>query len=131
MRKRDCLLHLLLTLAALVWDTFAFIGLGLRSKSALMAENLFLRKQLALYLERQVKPRRANDATRLTMVFCFQTVSLEGGSGQLQAENFPPLAPAGVPPVVAMEVPTPRSAPDSSGSPKADRGHGQGQSHLG
>ena len=69
MRKRDCLLHLLLTLAALVWDTFAFIGLGLRSKSALMAENLFLRKQLALYLERQVKPRRANDATRLTMVF--------------------------------------------------------------
>jgi len=69
MRKRDCLVHLLLTLAALVRDTLTFIGLGLRSRSALMAENLFLRKQLTLYLERQVKPRRANDATRLTMVF--------------------------------------------------------------
>ena len=27
-----------------------------------MAENLFLRQQLVLYLERKVKPRRANDA---------------------------------------------------------------------
>ena len=35
---------------------------------ALVAENLFLRKQLALYLERKVKPRRASDA-RLTLVF--------------------------------------------------------------
>jgi len=29
---------------------------------------LFLRKQLALYLERQVTPRRADDATRITLV---------------------------------------------------------------
>ena len=68
MRKRDGLLPLLLTLGALVRDTLTFIGLGLRSRSALMAENLFLRKQLALYLERQVKPRHASDATRLTLV---------------------------------------------------------------
>ena len=67
MRKRDCLSHLLLTLAALVRDTLTFIGLGVRSRSALMAENLFLRKQLALYLEREVKPRGASDATRLTI----------------------------------------------------------------
>ena len=32
------------------------------------AENLFLRKQLALYLERHVKPRRAKVATRLALV---------------------------------------------------------------
>jgi putative transposase len=32
------------------------------------AENLFLRKQLAFYRERQVKPRRADDATRITLV---------------------------------------------------------------
>ena len=69
MRKRDCLSYLLLTLAALVRDTLTFIGRGVRSRPALMAENLFLRKQLALYLEREVKPRRASDATRLTMVF--------------------------------------------------------------
>jgi putative transposase len=39
-----------------------------QSRSALAAENLFLRKQLALYQERQVRPGRATDATRLTMV---------------------------------------------------------------
>jgi putative transposase len=42
--------------------------LGLRSHAHLAAENLFLRKQLALYLEREVKPRRATNATRLTLV---------------------------------------------------------------
>ena len=42
--------------------------LTLRSRTQLAAENVFLRKQLALYLERQVKPRRADDATRITLV---------------------------------------------------------------
>jgi hypothetical protein len=34
----------------------------------LAAENLFLRKQLALYQERRVKPRRADDALRIALV---------------------------------------------------------------
>jgi hypothetical protein len=38
----------------------------MRSRAHLAAENLFLRKQLALYVERGVKPRRADDATRIT-----------------------------------------------------------------
>src|SRR5689334_9604314 len=38
-----------------------------RSPRALAAENLFLRKQLALFQERQVKSHRANDATRWMM----------------------------------------------------------------
>jgi putative transposase len=53
---------------ALLLDALRFIRLSLRLRYALAAENLFLRKQLALYLERQVKPRRAKDATRLTLV---------------------------------------------------------------
>jgi hypothetical protein len=40
----------------------------MRSHAQLAAENLFLRKQLALYIERQVKPRRADDATRIALV---------------------------------------------------------------
>jgi putative transposase len=40
----------------------------LRPHVQLAAENLFLRKQLALYLERQVKPRRADNATRIALV---------------------------------------------------------------
>ena len=39
-------------------DLFRFLVLGLRSKSSLAAENLFLRKQLAFYQERRIKPRR-------------------------------------------------------------------------
>jgi len=44
------------------------LGSSLRSRTALVAENLFLRKQLALYRERQVKPRRASDPVRLALV---------------------------------------------------------------
>ena len=39
----------------------------LRSPRALAAENLFLRKQLALFQERRVKPHRATDSTRGVM----------------------------------------------------------------
>ena len=42
--------------------------LGMRSHTRLAAENLFLRKQLAFYAERRIKPRRLDDATRLTLV---------------------------------------------------------------
>ena len=41
--------------------------LRLRSPLALAAANLFLRKQLALFQERRVKPHRAPDATRWVM----------------------------------------------------------------
>ena len=39
----------------------------MRSRRALAAENLFLRKRLALFQERKVKARRADDATRWMM----------------------------------------------------------------
>ncbi len=61
-------------LVGLASDLVRFVGTGLRSRTALAAENLFLRKQLALYRERQVKPRRASDPLRLTLVLltrCF------------------------------------------------------------
>jgi putative transposase len=41
----------------------------LRPSPALAAENLFLRKQLALYQERQMKPRRATHMTRLGFIW--------------------------------------------------------------
>jgi hypothetical protein len=45
-----------------------FVAVSLRSRTALAAENLFLRRQLALYQERQVSPRRASDPTRVGLV---------------------------------------------------------------
>jgi hypothetical protein len=49
-------------------DVLAFVKLGVRSQTLLAAENLFLRKQLALYQERRIKPRRPDPATRVALV---------------------------------------------------------------
>jgi putative transposase len=55
------------TILRLVDDVLQLVAGAVRSRAQLSAENLFLRKQLALYVERQVKPRRADDATRITL----------------------------------------------------------------
>jgi putative transposase len=47
------------TILRVLADVGRLASLMLQSRAKLAAENLFLRKQLALYLERQVKPRRA------------------------------------------------------------------------
>ena len=39
-----------------------------RSRSALVAEKLFLRKQLAFYREREIEPRRLTDVARLCLL---------------------------------------------------------------
>ena len=49
------------------FDLARLAFLAIRSHTSLAAENLFLRKQLALFQERKVKPRRADDATRWLM----------------------------------------------------------------
>ena len=56
--------HCFRTLSAVVFDLVRLAFLTAHSRSALAAENLFLRKQLALFRERKVKPRRADDSTR-------------------------------------------------------------------
>ena len=61
--------HFTGTLLTLLVDVVRFLRLCLRPPAALAAENLFLRKQLALYQERHSKPRRATDATRLALVW--------------------------------------------------------------
>jgi hypothetical protein len=61
MPQLDSLYNLLLTALDLLLDALRFIRLSLRPHCSLAAENLFLRKQLALYLERKVKPRRASE----------------------------------------------------------------------
>jgi putative transposase len=57
----------------LVRDTPSIVRSSLGSRTALIAENLFLRKQLAFYQERQIRPRRLTNAARLWLVFwsCF------------------------------------------------------------
>jgi putative transposase len=68
-----CLFHsiaqLVYTVLAFLGDGLRYLGLCLRSPAALAAENLFLRKQLALYQEHGVKPKRVTPATCLALVW--------------------------------------------------------------
>jgi transposase InsO family protein len=63
------LVQLSCLLLTLLVDAVRFLRLCLRSPAALAAENLFLRKQLALYQERRVRPRRTTHAIRLALVW--------------------------------------------------------------
>jgi putative transposase len=56
------------TFRRLLHDLVTLARLGLTSRAHLAAENLFLRKQLALYQERRTKPRRPDLATRVALV---------------------------------------------------------------
>ena len=80
MPKLDSLSNVLLTMFDLLLDTLRFIRVSLRPRCALAAENLFLRKQLALYLERKVKPRRAKACYQVDPGVAFQTVCVARGS---------------------------------------------------
>jgi putative transposase len=51
----------------LLADALRFVALTFLPSSTLQAEILFLRRQLALYQERSVKPRRPDVATRLSL----------------------------------------------------------------
>ena len=52
----------------LVADGLRFLRFTFRSHTALSAEVLFLRKQLAFYEEHQVQPRRLTDAAHFSLV---------------------------------------------------------------
>jgi hypothetical protein len=61
-------------LIGLVADTFRWLWLSVQSSRSIKAENLFLRRQLALYIERGVKPRRIDLVTRIGLTLlsrCF------------------------------------------------------------
>jgi putative transposase len=49
----------------LVTDMLRWPRLAFRSSQSIQAENLFLRRQLALCIERGVEPRRIDAATRI------------------------------------------------------------------
>lgn len=53
----------------LAYDLIQWCGLLLRPRESLEAEMMFLRRQLALYRERGVRPKRVDAATRVSLAF--------------------------------------------------------------
>jgi hypothetical protein len=69
-------------------DAVWFLQLCLHSTAALAAENLFLRKQLALYQGRNVIPRCPTNATRFTLVWLSQWFDWRPALAVVQPETF-------------------------------------------
>ena len=61
------MVSLLKIASLLVEDAFRWVLLLFRSAEVLRAENLFLRRQLVLYIERGVQPQRVDPATRVSL----------------------------------------------------------------
>ena len=67
-RRLPALIHFVSSVAGVGGGLARFFPLFWRSRPALVAENLFLRKQLAFYQEREIAPSRLSDAARLCVV---------------------------------------------------------------
>lgn len=87
-RRLRNLLQFTFPLLTLVCDAGRFLLLCLRSRPALAAETLFLRKQLALYQERDVKPRRTTNAMRLALVWLSSWFDWRSALRIVQPETF-------------------------------------------
>jgi hypothetical protein len=59
-------------LIRVVCEILRWLLLSVRSNRSIKAENLFLRRQLALYIERGVKPRRIDWVTRIGLTLLSQ-----------------------------------------------------------
>jgi hypothetical protein len=96
----------------LVWEILRWLRLSVRSNRSIKAENLFLRRQLALYVERGVTPRRIDlgDADRADAAVTM--LQLAGRFGGRSSQDVAALAPSGMEVVLAAEV-APRSTADS------------------
>ena len=82
--QHERMVSLLRIASLLVEDAFRWVLLLFRSAEALRTENLFLRRQLALYIERGVRPRRIDPATRTSLTLLARLFDWRGA---LVADN--------------------------------------------
>ena len=118
------------TLLMLMGDGGRYLVFRLRSPTALAAENLFLRKQLALYRERGIKPRRATPRHTSRADLARPLVRLASGLGRHAAGDVDPLASPGISPVLALDITT-WTSPDPSGPASAHPSDGPGEPVMG
>jgi hypothetical protein len=85
-------------------EALTFFSLMAHSHSSLAAEILFLRKQLAFYQERKIKPRRFDDAARLSMVFLSKLFDWKGALINVKPDTLIGWHRKAFSPVLALEV---------------------------
>src|ERR1700694_2441061 len=93
----------------LLGDLIGLLVLTARSRRSIEAENLVLRRQLALFKERGVKPRRIDAATWLSLAWLSRLCDWRPCVIVVRPENGCALASSGPATVLALQVTT-RSA---------------------
>ena len=87
-RLSSFLCHVLSTTHGLLAEALGFVQVAFRSRASLMAENLFLRKQLAFYRERNIRPQRLTGSARLTLLFWAQWFNWRSSLVVVKPETF-------------------------------------------
>src|SRR5262249_54177122 len=118
------------TLVRLCSDVARFVSATVRSHAQLAAENLFLKKQLALYVERPVKPRRADDPTRIALVALSRLIDWRRILTIVQPATLIRWHRKGCR-LFALEVATAWATARPGRRATPDHGHGLGESHVG
>lgn len=72
----------------LLREALLFLRLTICSQASLAAEVLFLRKQLAFYQERKVKPRQFDDSARLSMLLLGKLFDWKNALINVKPETF-------------------------------------------
>ncbi len=113
---------------AIVGDLIAVL---FRSRAAVIAENLFLRRQLALYLERKNPPAPPQSRHEIRLGGPEPILPMGERSGYCEAGYLCPLAPGGIPSLLALEV-SPRWSSTPTQEPVCThRDNGTGEFELG
>ncbi len=130
MTTSEALFRLTSMLLALAQDSLRFLLLETRSSADLKAENIFLRKQLALFLEREAKPRRASNATRLSLVLLSQLFAWRDALIIVKPQTFLGWHRRGFRLLWRWKS-RPRGRPRLPGDIETDPENGSGESHVG
>ena len=112
--------HCVLTTFSVLSDLGRLFLLALRPRAALAAENLFLRKQLALFQEQKVKPRRAADSTRWSMATVSRLFDWRRVLVVVKPDTLVRWHRQGFRPFLALEIQIARPAPFTKEPPVVD-----------
>jgi putative transposase len=72
----------------LVREALRFFRLTVSARASLAAEVLFLRKQLAFYHERKIKPRRFDDCARISLLLLAKLFDWKNALVNVKPETF-------------------------------------------
>jgi putative transposase len=118
------------TFLQVLTDLAGIVPLAVRRQGALAAEILMLRRQLAMYVERGVKPRRVDPVTRVSLALLSRFFNWRDALVVLRPETMIRWHPGGLAAVLAPKVST-RPTAYPQGSTRTDPPHGEGESYVG